>query len=533
MTFSILNWQQLANDSGAIEQLEKIILPEYLKQCRWFGGKARKLSEIWIDKILTLTSINNEHTFFLLILKAKYNSGKSEEYFLPLSFISSSENILEKGIIAQADNGFLIDAIYDAVFRQTIFIHLFNSQKIKQQNGAIFFERGSAFIPETFSAEISSRVLDADQSNSSIIFSREHTSPIGGGREGVGEGADYFLKIYRKLFRETNPDVEVIQFLTEKAHFAHIPSFAGTFYWRKAFGAPITLGMMQQKLTAIKDAWSLAGDYLNEFLISLSADEIIIPQTSIEQATLLGTRTAEMHLALANDFTDASFSPEPFNEEYADWILDNCESLLKRRLRLTKDCYAVLDENGKTMAKFFMSNQHKIKEFFSRIKKLSLKSLRTRIHGDYHLGQILFNGSDYIILDFEGEPESSIKDRKIKHSPLKDVAGILRSFHYAVCAKLYFSTTEHSVAPEKINAAVTRWYNEVTAAFMNEYWKTINNNMVLTAEKEELDFLLQFHLLEKAVYELGYELNSRPTWVKIPMKGIQQVLGTIQSKIEN
>src|SRR6185436_12157538 len=147
-------------------------------------------------------------------------------------------------------------------------------------------------------------------------------------------GAGYFLKIYRKLFRETNPDVEVMKFLTEQAHFTHIPAFAGTFFWKKAYGAPITFGMMQEKVTAIKDAWSLAGDFLNEFLSSLSEENIIVPASSTNQASMLGKRTAEMHAALASNSTDMAFAPETFNDEYTDWLLDNCESLLKRRLRM-------------------------------------------------------------------------------------------------------------------------------------------------------------------------------------------------------
>lgn len=531
-----LDWEDLSRDTEAIELLEKKILPEYLKSCRWFGGKARRLAGISVDHILSLSSSGSSKPIFhFLILKAKYRSGKSEEYLLPLSLVTNKEGIPGKGVIANSNYGWLIDAIYDEAFRKTIFAYLFHSEKIKQHNGALFFEKGSVFTGAVFktavglsgskedpSENFSSRVLDADQSNSSLIYD---TLPAEGGDVNP---QDYFLKIYRKLFRETNPDVEMVKFLTEQAHFSHIPSFAGTFFWKKAYGAPTTFGMMQQKVTAIKDAWSLAGDYLNEFLYSLSEDPIVIPPTSIRQAELLGIRTAEMHFALSNDVSDAAFTPETFNDEYTDWLLDSCESLLKRRLRLTKDCYSTLDETGKELSKFFISNAARIREYFSRIKKQSFQSLRIRIHGDYHLGQVLYDGNDYIILDFEGEPESSIRDRKIKHSPLKDVAGMIRSFHYAVSAKLYFSPESKKIPPEKIEAAVTAWYHKVTEVFLNSYRVTMDDAAVFRTDQSELDFILQFHLLEKAVYELGYELNGRPTWVKIPLKGIQQVLKQIQ-----
>src|SRR5262249_48124625 len=163
-------------------------------------------------------------------------------------------------------------------------------------------------------------------------------------------------------------------------------------YWKKAYGLPITLAMMQQKVNAVKDAWSMAGDYLNEFLQRVAVDDLSVPSTSIDQASLLGKRTAEMHLALSGEKEDAAFIPQAYNDEYADWMLDNCESLLKRRIRMAKDCYSRLDEAGKNLAKFFFNHQSEIKNYFSQIKSKSLQSLRTRIHGDYHLGQVMYDG---------------------------------------------------------------------------------------------------------------------------------------------
>jgi len=507
MQFS-LEWNQLPNDAAAIEQFERFILPAYLKRMRWFGGKARKLSSFCIDKALRFE--RDDTVFHLLVIRAKYRTGKSEDYLLPLALVADVAGISEKGIICNSNHGFVIDAIYEEKFRANLFHHLYHSSKIKQPNGYLQFEKGSAFRDEDWVTATSSRVLEAEQSNSSLIYDDK-----------------YFMKIFRKLFRETNPDVEMVRFLTEKGSFHHIPAFAGTIYWKKAYGLPITLAMMQEKVTAIKDAWSLAGDYLNEFLQHVAQDDLTVPATSIDQAALLGKRTAEMHQALSIEKTDPAFTPEPYNDEYADWLLDNCESLLKRRIRLMKDCYSQLDETGKDLAKFFFARQADIKNFFSQIKSKSLQSLRTRIHGDYHLGQVMYDGSDYVILDFEGEPESSIKDRKIKHSPLKDVAGMLRSFHYAVSAKLYFSNEALDLSTEKIESAVSNWYQEVTKSYLNSYWQTMEGALVFGAEQSELQFLLQFHLLEKAVYELGYELNARPTWVKIPLRGIQEVMKNI------
>lgn len=516
------SWESLATDSQAIEELEKIILPGYVRSCRWFAGKARKISAVCLESMVTIagprevTDNSVAATFHLLIIKAKYRTGKLEQYLLPLSLIPSNpaEEINPKGIIATSRvndaDMILVDAIYDGAFRSMLFHHLFHSSKIKQSNGSLFFMKGKAFRPEDFIEKVSSRVLDADQSNSSLIFEEK-----------------YFLKIYRKLFRETNPDVEMVSFLTEKAGYSHIPAFAGTFGWKKAYSAPITFGMMQEKVESIKDAWSLVGDYLNEFIFGVAGGTTSINQEVLNQVKLLAVRTAEMHLGLGCDPNDAAFSPEPFNDEYRDWLFAHFESLLKRRAQLAKENDDALDEKGKILAEYFLNHTDAIRTLFSRIKTQPIQSLRTRIHGDYHLGQVLYNGSDYIILDFEGEPESSISNRKIKHAPLKDVAGMLRSFHYAVSAKLYFSSETQHMADDVIENAAQHWYKIISETYLQQYFETMQTGNLISNDKTEQAFLLQIHLLEKAIYELGYEFNGRPTWVKIPLKGIEQVLNEI------
>lgn len=504
-------WELFPKDTIAIEQFEKNVLPPYVISCRWFAGKARKIAKVCVDSVLTISG--DQKTFHLLIIKTKYRTGKLEQYLLPVSLVAADPRveINPKGIIAFSKTGdremMVIDAIYDESFQRLLFQNLFHSSKVKQSNGSLFFARGKAFKEEDFSPDISSRVLNVEQSNSSIVY-----------------GEKYFLKIYRKLFRETNPDVEVVSFLTEKAGFTHIPAYAGSFRWKKAYTAPITFGMMQEKVESIKDVWSLVGDYLNEYLYGVIAGNATISSFVYEQVGLLGKRTAEMHLALGSDFTDASFAPEPFNDEYRDWLFAHFESLLKRRILLAKQNYAVLDEKGKVLADYFLRQGELIRETFSQIKTQPLQSLRTRIHGDYHLGQVLYNGSDYIILDFEGEPESSISDRKIKHSPMKDVAGMLRSFHYAVSAKLYFSPETKDLADEVIENAAQYWYKAISETYLTHYLVTLEQSNLLSSDKSEQAFLLKIHLLEKAIYELGYEFNGRPTWVKIPLKGIEQVL---------
>ena len=200
--------------------------------------------------------------------------------------------------------------------------------------------------------------------------------------------------------------------------------------------------------------------------------------------------------------------------------------LVAKRVELLESNFSKLDKPTQELANHFLEQKSAILEFFSSIKTKSLKSLRTRIHGDYHLGQVLYNGSDFIILDFEGEPESSVRERKIKHSPLKDVAGMLRSFHYAVSAKVFFNTSRIT-SENKLLADGEEWLKKISEAYLSAYFKKMDNSELLETNNEEKQFLLKLHLLEKAIYELGYELNSRPDWVKIPLKGIESVLKEI------
>jgi maltose alpha-D-glucosyltransferase/alpha-amylase len=513
-------WENFSADLSAIEALEKNILPGYLGQCRWFGGKARKISSVTVDTILSLNSEDRgsetPEFFFILILKIAYATGTDEQYLLPLSLVPAQKikGIPGKGIILSVvinnSEMTLIDAIYNEAFRIFLFKNLFHSSALSQLKGSLFFERGKGFKEADLQAEIISRVLDADQSNSAFIYQEK-----------------YFLKIYRKLFPETNPDVEVVSFLTEKADFTHIPAFAGSFSW-KTNDEEITLGMMQEKVESITDAWSLIGDTLNKYLHEIvHKDASKINSSTLDQVALLGKRTAEMHLALGSDSGDDAFKPVPFTDEYRNWLLTNFDSLLSRRMDLAKENYSSLDEKSKKLADYFLESSGLIRDIFSEIKTRPLESMRIRIHGDYHLGQVLYNGSDYIILDFEGEPESSIGARKIRHSPMKDVAGMLRSFHYAVSAKFYFSNEIQEIPGAAIEDAAQHWYNTVSHTYLQQYFDTFGTSNIIGTDKSEHLFLLQLHLLEKAVYELGYEFNGRPQWVKIPLKGIEQVVKEI------
>ncbi len=510
-------WANFAEDEAALNWLKDTVLNDYIMKCRWFAGKARKIDFVKIQSLQTIPV--DDTVAYLIVLHIGYTYGDEEKYAMPVSFIHDDYPLIEqinpKAFIARMvdgdTSGFLIDAIYDFRFQAELFNNIWNNVSTPQVIGDIKYHRGKGLAATDEDMAYSCRIPELEQSNSSLIY-----------------GDKYFFKLYRKLFREVNPEVEMLQFLTETGGFKNIPAYCGSMSLERPGIPSLTLGLMMQKVASKSDSWVATGDDLNEFLFSFVDKLFTIRDQVFEKVELLGKRTAEMHLALLKGEGETAFAAEKFNPEYVQLLNKNLNTLLKKRLNLLKDNYARLDKNARKLADDFINNEAVIENFFAKVLNDNLGSSRIRIHGDYHLGQVLFTGFDFLIIDFEGEPESSITDRKIKHSPLKDVAGMIRSFHYAVCAKLYFSAETQNVNPERLQKAADRWYKLITDAYVDAYMQAIGNITGIFNSRSELNFLLQLHLLEKAVYELGYELNGRPEWIRIPLKGIQHVLYEIE-----
>ncbi|NID12744.1 putative maltokinase [Fibrivirga algicola] len=499
-------WTSFAIDHTAWQAIAENVLPSYLNTCRWFAGKARQQAGFQIDTVHSLTG-----PYYLLIVVVSYLDGEPERYLLPLAFVTSQtqlNDVPEKGMLTEAtfgtDSGWLIDAIYDEGFRNTLFKHLLANQV----EGAITFQKGKGLIA---SDTVTSRVLPVDSSNSALVFNEM-----------------YFMKLYRKLFGQTNPEVEMVAFLTETGGFEAIPAYAGSFTWHQPGEQDVTLGMMQRMVANDKDSWAMTGDYLNDFLYAVPNRVFMVKEDVFEKVALLGQRTAEMHLALYSKTDDPAFQSEPFTDEYRTFLAGRFTDLLERRYDLLVNNYGRLDEQAQRLAWVFMEAKEMIDDFVADFKTRELGSCRTRIHGDYHLGQVLATQHDYVIIDFEGEPESTIAERKIKHSPLKDVAGMIRSYHYAVSAKLFNASETEGIDPDKLQVVSDRWYKLIRDTYLDAYLGTFGSPHPMFYDNGEINYLLLIYLLEKAVYELGYEISYRPTWVKIPLKGIVDVIREIE-----
>jgi maltose alpha-D-glucosyltransferase/alpha-amylase len=348
----------------------------------------------------------------------------------------------------------------------------------------------------------------------------------------------FFLKLYRKLEDGVNPDVEVTRHLTEKQKFQNVPAFGGMIEYRRAKGEPTVVCLLQAAVPNESDAWTLTLDAVGRFyerVLGRKGDlqdatkptaamlEELIGGIYPQKAKLLGQRTGELHLALAAAADDRAFAPEPFNSFAQRSVFQNMRATTRKTFALLQKKLPDLPEAFRTEADQVLAAEDDILAQEQRILEQRGAATKIRIHGDYHLGQVLWTGKDFFILDFEGEPARALSERKLKRSALRDVAGMMRSFQYAAYSALW----QPAMRPEDIpflERWADTWYRQMSSIFLQSYLKTVANAPFIPKDDDELQVLLEAYLLDKAVYEVGYELNNRPDWVVIPIRGIKHIL---------
>ncbi len=439
------------------------VLPGYLRTRRWFGGRSRRIQEVTVVDSIPLGDA------VIKMVQVAYREGEPELYALPLA----------------ASEGRVVDALQEATFNQQLLEAMARRRRFRGRIGdvvAIPTQHLRRLRAED--AELVPRLQTAEQTNNSVVF-----------------GERMIMKLFRRIEDGPNPDLEVSRFLTDHG-FAHVAPVAGALLYRRDRSRSAALAMLQAYVPNQGDAWSHA---LTELAADGGATESYRPY-----ATLLGVRTAELHLALASRPDDPAFAPEPTRTMDARSIYQSIRSQVARvlpRLRQRLDC---LEGDALEDARAVLAQEGELLQRLRRILNRSISARRIRCHGDYHLGQVLFTGADFVIIDFEGEPARPLRERRLKRWALKDVAGMLRSYAYAAHAA-------HAPNGEE-------WAAEVGAAFLAGYLEAAAGASFLSRTEEEHRLLLETTLIEKAVYELGYELDHRPDWVGIPLRGLRQLL---------
>ncbi len=248
-----------------------------------------------------------------------------------------------------------------------------------------------------------------------------------------------------------------------------------------------------------------------------------------ERISRLGQRTAEMHIALASGTSDPAFAPENFTANYQRSLYSSLRKMVRDRFALLESTISKLPANLQPTAKNVLASEDKILGAFSEVYKIKIDAAKTRIHGDYHLGQVLFTGSDFVIIDFEGEPGFSFSERRLKKNPLKDVAGMMRSIHYAAFGKILLNENYRDRDMELLEAWADQWQHYVSRFYLGAYMERMGMGTKLSYEQ---NVLIRTFLLEKAIYELGYELNARPDWTIIPLRGIEYLVNRFEEEKE-
>src|ERR1700688_5200510 len=521
-------------------------LPAYLKGQRWFGAKARELRATEVVDFITLER-DILHAL-IVVVNVEYEGGGADLYSVPLvvskdpgsnlkgepgapsagpAIVTNPTSVLTVSGRGGGETVALTDALKNETFLSFLLDAIERGLVFTGEAGELVTSRTHALsMQETGAAgSLRPRAITAEQSNSSVAY-----------------GDRLILKFFRRLEEGVNPDLEMGGFLTEKAHYQHTPQLLGALEYRGARGLGMTQGILQGFVPNQGDAWQYTMKSISAFYNEVgknsaegdvgnsrndTARALIAP--FLESVGLLARRTAELHLALVSPAAAAEpdFAPEPFDDTFQRGFEDALLELTKRIFRQLRHAHDRLPEKAKPKVERVLGSEPQIIERFHAALSSPIRAVRTRIHGDYHLGQVLYTGADFVIIDFEGETARPLSQRRLKRSPLQDVAGMLRSFHYAAHAPLLASTGSVNVNDgnrEKLNGWAGVWSKWGSERFLDEYMKTARGAEFLPPSREEIMALLQLHVLEKAVYELGYELNNRPDWVAIPLEGISKCL---------
>jgi maltose alpha-D-glucosyltransferase/alpha-amylase len=248
----------------------------------------------------------------------------------------------------------------------------------------------------------------------------------------------------------------------------------------------------------------------------------------VEMMNLLGKRTGELHLALASDRERKEFAPEPFSKLYQRSAYQNLRSQIRRTMSMAKRASRKLGETARELVSSFVESEQQMLDFVSGITDHKIEAEKIRIHGDYHLGQVLFTGRDFVIIDLEGEPARTLSERRLKFSAFRDVSGMIRSFHYAVLSRFLERIAIRPEDRDALEPWIETWYGFIASTFLDSYLGTVNGASFIPSEQSDVELLLNTFILEKAVYEIGYEINNRPDWLMIPLRGVNFVLEKLE-----
>ncbi len=541
---SEVEWDIFFTHYSSKRRFLRAALPSYMKACRWFSGKSRALVSLEIEKYPKIdvhTGGGLENVFFAQI-DVRYTDGMPETYSLPLAFVTDTTQILNylknfsQAVICYfktpTQEGILMDALFLDSFRNHIFTAIKGNHHAHTSGGILQFDVGK-IVQQFETKAIESEILKAEQSNTSVIYNDA-----------------FFFKIYRKLDTDVNPDLELVRYLSEKTNFENSPRYGGGIEYYDHESKTFTiLGLLQNKIPNQGEAWTATLEAVSRYyegvlekmtkavvpppLVRKSRlyfDDIptvvqkLIGSVTYERTVLLAQRTAEMHIALGLDTENPDFAPEKFTKHYQRSIYSGHRKLVAEKFDALQHKISTFTPQIAKEATDILNLQPEILQCFEEIFKQKIEATKTRIHGDYHLGQVLFDGKDFFIIDFEGEPLLTISERRLKKTPFKDVAGMMRSLHYAAYGQLLLNKNYRKEDLPMLESWALQWYHYVSQVYLTAYLDRAAGASFLPPDEVGQQTLLRTYMLEKAIYEVGYEMNARPEWLRIPLRGVTYVM---------
>jgi maltose alpha-D-glucosyltransferase/alpha-amylase len=499
---------------------ERTIVPAFLTGRRWFAGRGRDIERVRLASVAARRAEGEERAFLLPIVEATIKGDDLQHYFLPLALaVEGEEDAGSAYAVARvrrgARVGIVLDAEGDPNFAMTMLSLMRKGERLKASEGEIAFTITTALAqqnePEIEDGTV--QRLGAEQSNTSFNIADRMV-----------------LKIYRRLREGINPEIEIGRFLTEVAGYANTPALYGIAEHVGADGTRTALAVLQQFVRNQGDAWSWTLESLGREIERLN----LLPQSEatrmedeasfdLHYVRTIARRVAEMHIALAVPTDDPAFASEPLTGKDVDAVANEARSLARRAYAAVKRVSSGLEGERASLARVFLDSRNSIDAAIAAAIIDPVGALKSRIHGDLHLGQILIARDDVMIVDFEGEPLRSLKERRMKASPAADVAGMLRSYAYAAATAA--RADERRGAGSRRTAEIARlWQELVSEAFRVAYEEGTRGTAAYIGNEATRHALLHLHLLRKALYEIEYEASHRPDWIDIPVAGVLDII---------
>ncbi|HMJ41757.1 MAG TPA: maltose alpha-D-glucosyltransferase [Pseudolabrys sp.] len=496
---------------------ETDVLPNFLPDRRWFGDKGVRRIAATVSVAISVEQGPDRFGFTIVDVTGTHGTSR---YFLPVTIrwlrytqIERAPGSVLAAVRRGPREGTLLDACGEIEFISVLLAKIRAGDTAGTESQKLIFRPTSAMaeIPPEEIKKVT--IVDREQSNSSIIVDDR-----------------YVIKILRRIAPGIHPEIEIGRFLTDVAHFKNAPALLGSVELVEEADRGSALAVVHAFVGNQGDAWSVTSAMLDRLVDEqrLMPNEAVAEtseiSTMLQWMRQIGRRTAELHLAFATPTDDAAFAPEPISaDDTARWT----EALLARShnvFGLIENNMNKLPEATAALAKRLLEHRSAAIAHIEATRNSKYDGLKTRHHGDFHLGQILIAKDDAYILDFEGEPRRSLDDRRRKAPPARDVAGFIRSIDYAISAAM---DRGPNLSPEDRATLVKQiriWGDRLTAAYWESYQATLGDAPLWPTDEVQLRQLLDLFLLEKAFYEVEYEITNRPSWVHIPLEATLRIL---------